>query len=95
MMGNRVDEWMRRFGRSKVGACVRGGRRVGAVLAFLAWLNGQQDNVLLVNREDEARDRAHYVRCAELAHASVCVRDEETFAARLAEFAAAPWPEDR
>ena len=63
-----------------------------AGLAFLAWLNGQQDNSLLVNREDLARDRAHYLRCAELARAAGCVRDEATFAARLAEFAAAPWP---
>jgi hypothetical protein len=62
-----------------------------AGLAFLAWLNGQQDNFLLINREDAARDRAHYLRCAELARAAGCVRDETTFAARLAEFAAAPW----
>ncbi|MEC9048383.1 MAG: DUF993 family protein [Planctomycetota bacterium] len=63
-----------------------------AGLAFLAWLNGQQDNFLLVNREDTARDRDHYLRCAELARAAGCVRDERTFRSRLAEFAAAPWP---
>ena len=64
-----------------------------AGLAFLAWLNGQQDNFLLVNREDEARDRRHYLRCAELARSAGCVRDEELFATRLAEFEAGPWPE--
>lgn len=63
-----------------------------AGLAFLAWLNGQQDNFLLVNREDEARDRDHFRRCAALARAAGCVRDEEVFSARLAEFEAAPWP---
>ena len=63
-----------------------------AGLAFLAWLNGQQDNFLLVNREDTARDRDHYLRCAELARDAGCVRDEQTFTSRLAEFAAAPWP---
>jgi len=62
-----------------------------AGLAFLAWLNGQQDHFMLVNREDLARDRAHYLRCAELARSAGCVRDEATFAARLAEFEAAPW----
>jgi hypothetical protein len=63
-----------------------------AGLAFLAWLNGQQDNFMLVNREDLHRDRDHYLRCAELARAAGCVHDETVFAARLAEFAADPWP---
>ena len=63
-----------------------------AGLAFLAWLNGQQDNFRLVNREEAARDRDHYLRCAELARAAGCVRDEQIFTSRLAEFAAAPWP---
>ncbi|MCK5945082.1 MAG: DUF993 family protein, partial [Planctomycetes bacterium] len=62
-----------------------------AGLAFLAWLNGQQDNFLLVNREDLCRDRGHYLRCAELARAADCVHDEATFAARLAEFEAGDW----
>ena len=64
-----------------------------AGLAFLAWLNGQQDSFMLVNREELARDRDHYLRCAELARAAGCVHDEATFAARLAEFEAAPWPD--
>jgi len=63
-----------------------------AGLAFLAWLNGQQDNFMLVNREEHARDREHFVRCAELARAAGCVHDEATFSARLAEFEGAPWP---
>jgi hypothetical protein len=59
-----------------------------AGLAFLAWLNGQQDNFLLVNREDLMRDKAHYLECARLAREAGCVHDEATFAARLAEFEA-------
>ncbi|MFN3242302.1 MAG: DUF993 family protein [Planctomycetota bacterium] len=66
-----------------------------AGLAFLAWLNGQQDNFLLINREDLARDRDHYLRCAELARAAGCVHDEAVFGARLREFEAAPWPPAR
>jgi hypothetical protein len=64
-----------------------------AGLAFLAWLNGQQEHFLLINREDRARDRGHYLRCAALAREAGCVRDEATFAARLAEFEAGPWPD--
>ena len=63
-----------------------------AGLAFLAWLNGQQDNFMLVNREDLSRDRDHYLRCAELARAAGCVHQQDIFDARLAEFAAKPWP---
>ena len=40
-----------------------------AGLAFLAWKNGWQGNAMLVNREDLARDEAHYARCEELARA--------------------------
>ncbi len=63
-----------------------------AGLAFLAWLNGQQDNFLLVNGEELQRDREHYLRCAELARTAGCVHRAEVFEARLAEFAAGPWP---
>lgn len=63
-----------------------------AGLAFLAWLNGSQDNFMLINREELHRDREHYLRCAELARAAGCVRDDALFARRLAEFADAPWP---
>lgn len=40
-----------------------------AGLAWLAWQNGWQGNGMLVNREDLARDAAHYARCGELARA--------------------------
>lgn len=40
-----------------------------AGLAFLAWKNGWQGNAMLVNREDLARDAAHYARCEQLARA--------------------------
>ncbi|MBM4060535.1 MAG: dihydrodipicolinate synthase family protein [Planctomycetes bacterium] len=40
-----------------------------AGLAFLAWRNGWQQNPMLVNREDLARDAAHYARCEDLARA--------------------------
>ena len=63
-----------------------------AGLAFLAWLNGQQDSFLLVNREELQRDREHYLHCAELARAADCVLRPDIFDARLAEFAASPWP---
>ncbi|MCC7397649.1 MAG: DUF993 family protein [Planctomycetes bacterium] len=54
-----------------------------AGLAFLAWLNGQQQDFLLVDGEERERDAEHYRRCAELARAAGCVGDEATFAARL------------
>jgi hypothetical protein len=38
-----------------------------AGLAYLSWCAGRQRNALLVNREDLARDAAHYRRCEELA----------------------------
>lgn len=63
-----------------------------AGLAFLSWLNGSQDNFMLINREELQRSHEHYLRCAELARQAGCVRDAVTFDARLAEFAAAPWP---
>lgn len=40
-----------------------------AGLAFLAWKNGWQRNAMLANREDLARDAAHYARCEALARA--------------------------
>ncbi|MEO6594823.1 MAG: DUF993 family protein [Planctomycetota bacterium] len=63
-----------------------------AGLAFLAWLNGLQPNFTLVNGEQRMRDRAHYLRCAELAQQADAVLDAPGFAQRLAAFTAAPWP---
>jgi hypothetical protein len=63
-----------------------------AGLAFVAWLNGQQDDFTLVNGEERMRDKAYYLRTAALARDSGCVLDERVFAERLAAFAAADWP---
>ncbi|MFO1077824.1 MAG: DUF993 family protein [Planctomycetota bacterium] len=60
-----------------MGPCEELGRHVFAPptqhykagLAWLAWRNGLQPNAMLVNREDLARDAAHYARCDELARA--------------------------
>ncbi|HBF22509.1 MAG TPA: dihydrodipicolinate synthase family protein [Planctomycetes bacterium] len=41
-----------------------------AGLAFLSWLDGQQPNAMLVNREDLARDKNHLLRLVELAIAA-------------------------
>lgn len=38
-----------------------------AGLAFLGWLNGLQENFMLVNREERARNTEHYLRVASLA----------------------------
>jgi hypothetical protein len=63
-----------------------------AGLAFLAWLNGLQQDFTLVNGEERMRDREHYQRCAELARAAGAVLDEAVFERNLAEFTRAPWP---
>lgn len=61
-----------------------------AGLAFLSWLNGQQDNAMLVGRTDRARDRDHYLRLAELAAKAGVLGDAETAGVRLREFVAQP-----
>jgi len=63
-----------------------------AGLAFLAWLNGLQDDFTLVNREELLRDRGYYLRCADLAREASAVRDDQLFAQRLREFANSAWP---
>jgi hypothetical protein len=55
-------------------------------LAFLAWLDGHQDNSMLVNHEEAARDAAHYVRVAELASRCGVFRDANVAVDRLREF---------
>lgn len=62
-----------------------------AGLAFLSWLNGQQENFMLVNREELMRNKQHYLECARLAREAGCVHEEATFALRLAEFEAGDW----
>ncbi len=59
-----------------------------AGLAFLARLAGRQPNPMLVNREDLARDRAHYRSCAELAFACGAITDTAAVRARLQQFVA-------
>ncbi len=57
-------------------------------LAFLAWLSGRRENFLLVNREDRARDAAHFRRAADLAIACGAVADVPLARERLAKLAA-------
>ncbi len=57
-------------------------------LAFTAWLNGLQDDFTLVNHEEKARSRAHYLRVAAAAAACGALADTGTAAARLTRFAA-------
>lgn len=64
--------------------------RYKAGLAFLAWLNGLQDNAMLVNHEERGRDRGHYLGCAALAAAAGALRDAELAARRLREWLEAP-----
>jgi len=64
--------------------------RYKAGLAFLAWLNGLQQNALLANREELARDREHGLRAAELAAAAGAIADASLAAARLQELAREP-----
>jgi hypothetical protein len=59
-----------------------------AGLAFTAWLNGLQDDFTLVNHEQRARDRAHYLRVARAAAACGAIVDAPRAAARLM----AQWP---
>lgn len=59
-------------------------RHYKAGLAFLSYLNGLQENFLLVNREDRARDAAHYRKAAALAAACGAIEDGHRAAERLA-----------
>jgi len=54
-----------------------------AGLAFLAWLNGQQDNPMLVNHEERSRDLAHFARVAELASEAGVLEDASMASERL------------
>ena len=63
-----------------------------AGLAFVAWLNGLQDTFALVNHEQRARGREHYLRVAALAAAAGALTDAAVAAERLHRFAAEPWP---
>lgn len=59
-----------------------------AGLAFTAWLNGLQPDFTLVNHEQRARSREHYLRVARAAAACGALSDARLAAARLTQ----PWP---
>ncbi|MFT5288103.1 MAG: hypothetical protein ACI8QS_000201 [Planctomycetota bacterium] len=61
-------------------------RHYKAGLAFLAWLNGDQGNPMLVQHEERARTPQHYVQAARLASEAGIFRDAELTAERLREF---------
>ena len=54
-----------------------------AGLAFISWLNGWQDNTMLVNREDLARSAEHFWLVARSAALAGALIDAETAADRL------------
>ena len=54
-----------------------------AGLAFLSWLDGHQDNPMLVQHEERARDRQHYLVAAGLASSAGCLTNAELAAERL------------
>lgn len=54
-----------------------------AGLAFISWLNGWQDNTMLVNREELARSAEHYWQVARCAAAAGALLDAELAAERL------------
>ena len=58
-------------------------QRYKSGIAFLAWLNGQQDNPMLANHEETARDADHYLRVAELASRAGILEDAALAAERL------------
>jgi hypothetical protein len=59
-----------------------------AGLALLAWLSGAQDNMMLANREELARDHAHFERVIALARGSGVLADHPRLAERMTAFAA-------
>ena len=58
-------------------------QRYKSGIAFLAWLNGQQENRMLANHEENARDADHYLRVAELASRAGVLEDAALAAERL------------
>ncbi len=55
-----------------------------AGLAFLAWVNGRQENMMLANHEERARDAAHYRRVFELAVSASAITEPGRARERLA-----------
>jgi hypothetical protein len=64
----------------KLGQCVfeRPTRYYKTGLAFIAWLNGHQPNRMLVNHEENRRDRQHLHRVAQLANDAGAITDATT-----------------
>jgi len=58
-----------------------------AGLAFVSWLDGRQSNALVVDHLERRRDRAHYLRLAELAAAAGALEDLPGARERLAAYA--------
>jgi hypothetical protein len=54
-----------------------------AGLAFLSWLNGRQDRLLLANHAEQSRTTEHYLRVAELAAQAGAIDDAKLAAERL------------
>lgn len=79
--------------RELMSACELLGRKLFEVptrhykvgLAFLSWLNGDQDNRMLVNHEELRRDIDHLLEVARLASVAGVIRDTGTTASRLDE----------
>ncbi len=61
-----------------------------AGLAFLSWLNGAQGNPMLVQHEERARDKAHYLQAARLASLAGVIENAELAAVRLRRLLSAP-----
>jgi hypothetical protein len=80
--------------RALAGPCEAFGRHVfqaptghyKAGLAFRAWLAGEQENRMLPNHVERARDRAHYVEVARLAAEAGALPDPQLAQARLARY---------
>ena len=60
-----------------------------AGIAFLSWLNGHQENRMLVNHEENARSVEHYLRIARLASEARVIEDATAAASRLEAFVGA------
>ena len=78
--------------RELMGRCERLGRvifeapvqRYKSGIAFLAWLNGLQENRMLANHEEHARSLDYYLRVAEAASDAGAIEDAALAAGRLA-----------
>jgi hypothetical protein len=55
-------------------------------LAFLSWLNGHQDNAMLVNHEEDARSAEHLRRVAHLANDAGAITNAACAQRRFAEW---------